>query len=96
MLDGSDLAQSLDICRDDYGNYYVAVYDGYAGALLYWANKKIIAEGKDVTKYGKDVKLDGYVYITYNITTKDGYVIPKKDKVKVSVVIPKSDWTRLD
>ncbi|MGN0384834.1 MAG: hypothetical protein ACI4EX_03030 [Lachnospiraceae bacterium] len=96
LLDGSDLAQNLDICRDDYGNYYVAVYDGYAGELLYEANQKIIAEGKDVTKYGKDAKVDGYVYITYNIITKEGYVIPKKDKVKVSVVIPKSDWTRLD
>lgn len=96
LLDGSNLAQNLDIGRDDYGNYYLAVDDSYAVDLLYAANEKIVKEGKDITKYGKDAKVDGYVYITYNIITKEGYVIPKKDKVKVSVVIPKSDWTRLD
>ena len=95
LLGESDLAKKLDICKDAHDNYYLCVNDYWAYEMLKEANSKIIAEGKDVTKYGKDAKLDGYIYITYKITTKEGYVIPKKDKVKVSIVIPKNDWERL-
>ena len=95
LLTADRLPYNLDICYDEDGLYYLAVDDYYAYDLLYEANAKIIAEGKDVTKYGKDAKLDGNIYLSYKITTKEGYVIEKTDKVKVSIVIPKSDWTRL-
>ena len=96
LLSGSDLAKKLDICKDDAGNYYVAVNDRHAHDILRAANEKVLAAGRDVAKYGKDGKLEGNLYITYNITTKEGYVIQKTDKVKVSIVISKSDWARLN
>ena len=95
LLTADELPYHLDICYDKDGLYYLAVDDEYAFDLLYAANAKIKEEGKDVTKYGKDAKLDGNIYLSYKITTKEGYVIEKTDKVKVSIVIPKSDWTRL-
>ena len=73
----------------------MAVSDYTAYRLLKEANAKTIAEGKDVAKYGRDVKLDGYLYIDYYITTQDEERIIKNDKVKVSIVIPKSDYNDL-
>ncbi|MGN0384835.1 MAG: hypothetical protein ACI4EX_03035 [Lachnospiraceae bacterium] len=95
LLTADELPNNLDICYDEAGSYYLAVDDYYAYDLLCAANAKIIAEGKDVTKYGKDAKLDGNIYLSYKITTKEGYVIEKTDKVKVSIVVPKSDYNRL-
>ena len=96
LLEKSELAQRMDICKDADANYYFGVNDDWAYDILKEANSKIFAEGKDVTKYGRDAKLDGYVYITYRITTKEGYEFMKEDKVKVSIVISKTDWERLE
>lgn len=95
LLQAGELPRNLDIGYDDAGNYYLAVRDYKAYSLLEDANAKIISEGKAVEKNGKDAKLEGYLYFTYQVTSKEGYVFTKKDKVKVSIVIPKSDWTRL-
>lgn len=95
LLNGSDLAQCLNICWSDSNHYYLAISDYKAYLLLKEANAKIIAEGKDVAKYGRDAKLDGYIYIDYYITTQDEKRIIKNDKVKVSIVIPKSDYNDL-
>ena len=94
-MSGSELVHYMDICMDGDGNYYFGIRDEYAYALLAKANTAILGQGKDVTRYGKDAKLNGYIYITYHIDTTDGYVLRKQDKVKVSVTIPKKDWNRL-
>ena len=95
LLNAADLAYSLCIGQDSYGSYYLAVCDDDAYSILCAANAKVLAEGKDVSKYGKDGKVDGTIYVSYRLTTKEGYKIDKTDKVKVSIVVPKTDYKRL-
>ena len=97
MINCTDIANTLSIGKDNAGNYYFAVQDYAAYLLLKTANASLIGK-KDadyISKYGRNGKVSGYLYVTYNLTTPEGYVIPKRDKVKISVEIPRSDWTML-
>lgn len=95
LIAGSELVNHMDIGRKVYGSYYLSMDDSAAFDLLSKKNADILASGKDVTKYGRDAKISGYLYVTYNLTTPEWYHIQKKDKVQVSITIPKSDYNRL-
>ena len=94
-LNGAEIGNYLNVCYDEAGNYYLAIEDTEAYKLLVKANIKTL-EKNDYTKCSADGKVSGYIYVKYNLVTVDGYVIPKEDKIKVSIVIPKNDYSKFN